>query len=108
LKELRGAEPKEIEQIGVETNDAAAYALIEVRIQSRPTAQHSVHELANPTSISCVESRRAPVENRIEQITRAYIGADLRGRDTRVRHPTHSMLGDPAGSRMLLRPWHTS
>ena len=86
VQQLRGAESKQVEQVGIETHDAAAHARVEKRVEPRATAQHPVHELAHPTAIARIEPRGAAIERRIEQLAAAKIGADLRRRVTRVGH----------------------
>jgi hypothetical protein len=86
VQQLRRTQTKQIEQIGIETNDAATDARVELIVEASATTQHAVHELAHPTAIARIETHRAPVERRVEQFTRAQIRANLGGRDARVGH----------------------
>ena len=114
-QQLRRAESEQVEQVGVEANDAAANARVEVRVEPRATAQRAVHQLSHPATIARVETRGPAIERRIEHVTAAKVGADLGGGDTRVGHRTAVMYGDascspvPTGRTMvLICPWHTS
>ena len=98
VQQLRGAEPQQIEQIGVEANDAAAHARVEQRVEPSAAAQHAVHELANPAAIARVEPRRPAIERRIEQLAGAQVRADLRRRKPRV--------GDARRAVATPRPHH--
>ena len=98
VEQLSGTEPQQVEQVGVEANGTAAHARVEVRVDARPTAEHAVDELANPSPVARVEARRATIERRIEQITAANVRANLRRRDTRVGHTTTTVHNDSAAA----------
>ena len=83
-KQLRGAESKQVEEIGVESDHAAADALVEVRIETWAASQHAVHQLARPAAIACVELRGAAIERRIQKFTGPKVAADLGGGNARV------------------------
>ena len=90
-EELRRAEAEQVEQIGVEPDDAAADARVEVRIEPRAAPQHAVHQLAHPATIARVETRGAAIERRIEQVT----GREGRRRSRRRRRARRSRRRPP-------------
>jgi hypothetical protein len=84
---LKRAEPKEVEQIGVEPRNSVSYALIQERIETRAPTQHAVDELARPTPIAGVEVvfvTDASVKGRVEQLARAEVGTDGGGSGTSI------------------------
>jgi hypothetical protein len=113
VEELCRTEPEQIEQIGVEPNGTAAHACIEVRVDASPASEHAVDEFADPSAITRVETRRAPIERRVEQVTASNVRANLRRRDTRVGHTAAPMHNNSAAAPTPWRPmvlicaWHT-
>jgi hypothetical protein len=93
VQQLCGAKSQEVEQIGIEPHDAAADACVEVRIDTRATAEHSVHELARPTTVARIELGRAAIERRIEQLAASEIRTDLGSGEARVGYATR-LYGD--------------
>jgi adenylosuccinate synthase len=80
---LERSEAEQIEKIGVESRKTVSHALIQERVETGAPTQHPVDELARPTSIARVEVvfvAHAPVERCVEQLARAKIGTDRRGR----------------------------
>src|SRR6185437_939806 len=88
VQQLCRTEPEQVEQIGVEADDAASNAGIELRIDARPAAEHAVDELAGPAAVAGVEPRGAAVERRIEELAAPEVGADLGRGGARVGHAT--------------------
>jgi hypothetical protein len=79
---LERAEAEQIEKIGVESRNAVSHALIQECVETGAPTQHSVDELASPTSIARVEVvfvAHAPVERCVEQLASAKIRTDRRG-----------------------------
>jgi hypothetical protein len=66
VQELRGAQSKKVVEIGVEPIGAAVDARVEICIEPRAAAQHSVRELAHPAPIARVETSGPAVERLIE------------------------------------------
>jgi hypothetical protein len=117
-QQLRRAQSKEVEQVGVEADSSTANACVEVCIDACPSTQRSVDELTNPASIARVESASASIERRIEHLASAQVGADFGGGNACVSNGA-GMVHDDASrtstsastagrSAVLIRPWHTS
>ena len=51
VQQLRGAQSKEVVQVGIEPIHAAIYPSVEKCVEQRSSAQHAIHKLADPTSI---------------------------------------------------------
>jgi hypothetical protein len=83
-KELRGAESKQVEKIGVEPDHPAAHTLVEISIEARAASQHAVHQLARPAAIARVELCGAAIEGRIQKFTGPQVAANLGGGNARV------------------------
>jgi hypothetical protein len=96
---LRCAESHEVEQVGIDANEATANPLVEVGVDTRSTTEHAVHQLARPTPIACVEARRQAVECRIEQLTVPEVGANLRRRDTGIGDGARAVNGNAPDDR---------
>jgi hypothetical protein len=110
VQQLRRAEAKQVQQIGIETDDAAAHARIEMTVEPSATTEHAVDELADPAAIAGVETHRASIECRIEQLSGAQIGANLGGSDPRVGYSTGArptaVYGNAPKRMIAIRPWH--
>src|SRR5690242_11273167 len=79
VQQLKRAQAQQIEQIGVESRDTIAHALVQERIDARSAPQHSVDELACPSPVAGIEVKlgaSAALERLIEQLSRAEIGAN--------------------------------
>jgi hypothetical protein len=88
VQQLRATQPQQVEKIGVEPDPASADTGVKVGVETGAPSEHAVDELANPAAISRVELRGSAVECRIEQLASAEIGANVGGRDSRVRNAT--------------------
>ena len=81
LEQLIGAKPEEIRDIGIESCEPTAHAGEEQRIDPRATAEHPVHELLGPATVSRVEPSGTPVERGIEQLAAPQVRQHIRSRD---------------------------
>jgi hypothetical protein len=93
-EKLCRAQAEQVEEIAVESDDAAAHALVEISVESRAASQHAVNELARPAAIARVQLARAAIERRIQQFTGTEVAADLGGGNARVSDA--AMLAAPA------------
>jgi len=110
VQQLRRAESKQVQQVGIETDDAAAHARIEMRVEPSAAPEHTVDELADPASIAGIETHRASIECRIEQLAGAQIGTNLGSSDPCVGHSTGArptaVYGNAPKRMIAIRPWH--
>jgi hypothetical protein len=117
-EQLRRTESEQIEQVGVETDHATTNAGVEEGVDASAPTKGSVDELSHPPAVARIELRGATIERRVEHVAAANVGANLRGRYTRVRYGARMMCDSAACSStspsttrrtvVVTRPWHTS
>jgi hypothetical protein len=90
VKQLVDAEPQQIEQVTFKSRNTAVHAVGENCVDCSSLAKHSIHELTQPTPVTCIEISCAPIECSVEHLAGAYVRANLRRRDARGRHAAYN------------------